>query len=264
MNIKNGADKSIKHKNNILEVDNIDFYIIGKNLKTKWGILRPIKVKEYSDMIIKLSVLSMEFWEIKSIILKEIDNDENYTHIRNQLNEKTLIQCIQKNIYGLRDVYNGIFKEVFLDFDEKNMIYSITSDEEFLELKSKILQFNGIKPKKKSKNPEIEKYNKMREFLMKSKNGDVDFSAMYTSMIAFCGLKPHDINDFSLHQFFEVFKRLEMGKAFDTTTLFKTVDSKDKIKIINWYQSTLIEKESNGQIFNSLDDLKGAGNIFTK
>lgn len=252
-----------KKDKHTLKHDNINFYIIGYEVETLWGSLKPIKVKEYPNLISKLSVLSMEPWEVKATILKEIKNDESYSHIRKQINEKSFIECVQKNVYGLRDVYNDIFKCVFSEFNEKSMIFKIKDDEEFDKVRKKILEFNGIKVRKKSKNPEIEKFNKMKDLLKKSKNGDVDFDAMYTSLIAFCGLKPHDINDFSLIQFFNTFKRLELGKAYDTTTLFKTVDSKDKVEIINWYKSTSKSDEDDKNSFGSVDDLKNTGNVFT-
>ena len=38
----------------------------------------------------------------------------------------------------------------------------------------------------------------------------------------------------TLKQFYSVFKRIEYFKSYDTTTLYKTVDTKDSIKVIDW------------------------------
>ena len=60
---------------------------------------------------------------------------------------------------------------------------------------------------------------------------------MFTSLMAI-GHKPHDINDFTLCQFYSAFKRIQYFKAHETTTLFKTVDSKNRIDIIEWFTSS--------------------------
>lgn len=55
-------------------------------------------------------------------------------------------------------------------------------------------------------------------------------------------MKPHDVNDLTMYQFYALFNRLQFFKSYDTSTLYKTVDAKDKVKVIEWFKSTR-EKE---------------------
>ena len=237
------------------------YFISGLPMKTKWGILKPLKVKDYVIERHKVSILSSESWQIKKIIKSEIKGQEKFNHINTQLDEMSYLSCIQSNVYGLRKLYDDLFQLFILDYEENKTIYKITNQDEFDSLRKLILDYNAVPYKKRSQNSEIEKFNLMKDWMDRKKNGTIDFDSIYTSLIKECGLKPHDINDLTLLQFFRTFKRIEMFKNFDTTTLFKTVDSKDKIQIINWYQSVYDELD-NEKVYSSLDELKSV-NVFT-
>jgi len=258
-------DNKNKYVITYFDNDNLDevktYFVSGLPLKTKWGLLKPIKLKDYVVERQKVSILSSDSWQIKKIIKKEIKCQERFQHIEMQLDEMSYLSCIQSNVYGLRKLYDDLLKLFIYDYEENKTIYKITNQDEFDDLRKLILEYNAIPYKKKSQNSEIEKFNLMKEWMDRKKNGTIDFDSIYTSVAKEFGLKPHDINDLTLLQFFRYFKRIEIFKNYETSTLFKTVDSKDQIKIINWYQSVYDEIE-NEKVYNSIEELKSV-NVFT-
>lgn len=214
-----------------------DLFIIGLNLKTDYGIIRPIKVKEYASMAMDLQMIKSEDWEIKSLVKKFAKDTPIKDKVYDKIDNNSLIECIQENVYGLRDRYNNIFKKIVIDFDEKKFLYQFSSQQEFDDFRKLILKFNQIPYIEWNPNPELRYFQRLELFFKKNNSKSIDFNAMYSSLM-YVGHSPHNINDYTLSQFYSLFKRIELFKGYDTSTLYKTVDSSGKTEIVEWYQST--------------------------
>lgn len=241
-----------------------DLFVIGSNLKTEYGTIRPFKVKEYPNMIFDIQILKMADWEIKSLLKKQIYGDVLADSILSDLSTLPLIECIKINTLGLRDKYNEIFSKIMLDFDASKFLYRFRTQEDFDSFRMLILDYNGIDYVIWEKNAELRYYQKLELFFNKATGKTVDFDAIFTSLMAI-GMKPHDINDFTLNQFYSAFKRLQFFKAYDTTTLFKTVDSKNKIEISEWFTSTKErDKDRHDSAKRSVDEIFKENEKFSK
>ena len=230
--------QSPKQQKYYLEPHQSDLSIISTPLKTKYGIIRPIKVKEYPNLVVDIEILKMQDWEVKNWIKKSVKDSIIEETVNNDLDINTTLQCIQNNLAGLRDKYNDMFCKFVIGFDDK-FIHQFTTQEEFDEFRKQILTYNRINWIEWNPNPILRKYQKMDLFAKKTlSGGGVDFDAIYTSLMC-VGHSPHNINDYSLAQFYGAFSRLQLFKQYDTTTLFKTVDTSGKTEITEWFKSTL-------------------------
>ena len=131
---------------------------------------------------------------------------------------------------------------------------------EFDDFRKLILSFNGVEFVEANPNPEIQKFNIMKSIINRSKGSQVTFYSIVTSVAVVGGFRPHDIVDFTLFQLYAYFKRIEFFKMYDTTTLYKTVDAKDSIKIIDWFKSAKDKEEE--KLYDDVSDLKA--DIFFK
>jgi hypothetical protein len=238
-----------------------DLYVIGLNLKTQYGVIKPIKVKEYPNMMLDIAILKMADWEIKDLLKKEIKGSVLADSVKSDLMTLPLLECIQNNLLGLRDKYNSIFSKIILDFEPSKFLYRFKSQEDFDTFRLLILDYNGIDYVVWKKNKELRYHQKLEMMYNQATGKAVDFDAMFTSLTAI-GHKPHDINDFTLSQFYSTFKRIQFFKAHETSTLFKTVDSKNKVEIIEWFTSSKSDKKDDNDKF--LDDVVQSNKQFIK
>ena len=253
MNIKPKADKHSTYPELFLTPEQEDFFITGLPLKTKYGFLKPIKVKEYPKVSRWIEFLKMSDWEIKNLIRKQFKGSLMQELIYEDLSNNTLLYCIQTNVAQLKTAYGEIFQELMpYDYSEDFFYKNVTTQVEFDDLRETILNYNRIEVRKKNPNPEIEYYNMIKDLMNRKKGKSIDFDAQFSCLCAI-GHKPHDINDFTLSQFFATFKRIELFKLYDTTTLYKTVDSKDKVQIIEWYKSFKDKEEE--VLYESNEDI---------
>ena len=253
MNIKPKHDKPLTTPEYFITSEQIDFNIIGLPLKTRYGFIKAIKVKEYPKTSRWIEFLKLEPWEVKKLVTERAKGELIEDDIISDLEDNSLLACIQTNVAQLKSVYGEILSELMpYDYSEDFFYKNVTTQSEFDDLRKLILQFNSIQVREKSQDKEVERYNVLRELMNKAKGKSIDFEAQYTCLCAI-GHKPHDINDFTLSQFFGTFKRIELFKLYDTTTLYKTVDSKDKVEIIEWYKS--FKDKDEGITYDSVDDL---------
>ena len=236
------------------------FYCTGLPMKFNTWKIKPIKVKEYPLYWEYIEFLKLQGWEVKSRIIKEIKGSIIETFVKEQLNDSSFLVCIQNNVFKLRDHYSQIFELFVEDFDPK-FFHTVSDQEQFDNLRKLILSYNGIEFVETNPNPEIQRFNRMKLLINKSKGAHIDFDSMYTSICVGLCMKPHDVNDLTMYQFYALFNRLQFFKSYDTSTLYKTVDAKDKVKVIEWFKSTKEKEEET--LYNSTEDLKKA-NVFMK
>ena len=138
-----------------------DLYVIGLNLHTPYGTIRPIKVKEYPNLLIDISILKMADWEVKSLLKKQINGNVLADSVMGDLSTLPLYQCIQNNVLGLRDKYNDIFSKIILDFDASKFLYKFKSQEDFDSFRILILDYNNVDYIVWKKDPRSRYYQKL-------------------------------------------------------------------------------------------------------
>jgi hypothetical protein len=244
-----------------------DMFVIGLPLKTDYGFVRQIKVKEYPTMLIELEILKMADWELKSMIKKQIKQIKGgivADSVLSDLSTKPLINCIQLNTAGLRTKYGEVFSKFMIDYEGDKFFERFKTQSDFDSFRNAVLDFNGIDRVEWNPNPELRRFQRLEQHFNKMSGRSVDFDAMFTSLMAI-GHKPHDINDFTLYQFNSAFKRLQMFKMYDTTTLYKTVDAKGRIEIIEWFKTTKDKDNEKSEIeYDSLEAIQDVKNKLSK
>ena len=227
-------------------------WISGLPLKTKYGFIRPTKIKSYSRYAVDFEFLKLQGFEIKNIIKKECKGSPTEELIKEMLDGVSFIQLVRNNFWKLRDRYNTAFGNFIEDFDTKQ--FETMQQIEFDELRELILKYNGIQYYKRNQNPEIERFNIMERVAKRGKtSGGIEFDSVYALLMTSAGHKPHDINDFSILQFYSAFNSIQNQKNHDATILFKTIDP--KIEIVEYFQS-IREKKEDGLVYNSIDEIR--------
>lgn len=250
-NNKNKADLFVTEKQDSM-------WVLGLKLKTPYGYVRPLKVKEYPIYYQHIEFLKLQGWEITKFILREIKGTSVEDSIKSDLKNNSFLTCVQNNVFQLRNQYLEIFN-IFVDDFEDKYLWQMTQSE-FDDFRKLILAFNGVEFVEANPNPEIQKFNVMKSIINRSKGSQVTFDSIVTSVAVGGGFRPHDIVDFTLYQLHAYFKRIEFFKMYDTTTLYKTVDAKDSIKIIDWFKSAKDKEEE--KLYGDVSDLKS--DIFFK
>ena len=229
-------------------------WINGLPLKTDYGVLKPIKIKSYLRYAQDFEFLKLQGWELKEILKKQSKGSALEEIVVEQIENSSFIEMVRTNFFGLRDKYLEIFSKFIEDFDVRK--FSIMNSDEFELIRDLILRYNGITYHKKSQDKEVEKFNRMERLLKKNKGGgEIEFDAVFALLMTRegGGHKPHDINDFTILQFYSAFNSIQNQKNHDATIIFKTVDP--KIEIIEFFQS--IRPKEDGIIYKDMDALMG-------
>lgn len=229
-------------------------WISGLPMKCNYGFIRPIKIKSYSRYGGDFEFLKLQGFEIKDIIRKENRGSATEDLIKEMLDGVSFIQLVRNNFLKLRDRYTSAFGNFIEGFDTK--VFETMQQTEFDELRELILKYNGIQYYKRHQDPEIEKFNLMERLAKKKGSaGGIEFDAVYALLMTRegGGHKPHDINDFTILQFYSAFNSIQNQKNHDATILFKTVDP--KIEIVEYFQ-TIREKKEDGIAYNSVEELR--------
>jgi len=228
-------------------------WITGLPLKTRFGFVKPTKIKSYSKYGTEFELLKLQGFEIKDIIRKESRGSDTEQLTKEALDGTSFLELVRTNFWSLRDRYKSAFGRFIEDFDEKS--FWIMQQTEFDELRELILAYNGIQYYKKSQDPELERFNIMERVMKKQKSaGGIEFDAVYALLMTRegGGHKPHDINDFTVLQFYSAFSSIQNQKNHDATILFKTVDP--KIEIVEYFQS--LKAKDDGIAYKDMAALK--------
>jgi len=136
-------------------------------------------------------------------------------------------------------------------------LFSTMSQTDFDELRFLILDFNSISYRKVNPNPEIDKFDQHKYTIAQANGKVITFDTMYTTLMTKegGGHLPWNIPEFTIRQFVHSFKRVEFVKGNETTTLYKTVDSENKVEVVNWFKSTM-EEQKEEKSYKSKEDLK--------
>lgn len=225
-----------------------EFYILGLPVRTPIGNIHPIKVKEYVKLIRYIQILNLEDFEFKDILKTSISQDidvdmrKSIEHLIKDVHFFYIIiewgssnKSNDNVFYHLYVAYKELFKLCF----KEDVFDQIQTSEEFEEYRELIRNINSIKYKKPNPNPEIEKYNKLKQLLQAKKNDYITFKSMYTSILVQTGMNP---NELTLYQFNEIFDRIGHFKNFDVTTLYRLLY--ENVDVNNWYEEDKEEKQN--------------------
>ena len=239
----------------VADVDSV-FSISDEHIDLKIGRLYFTKVKDKDRLYDYASQLILD----KRTLLEYLKSigEEHSEVLYESLNQIPFfdflikIRDLEITFYDLYDLYLS-FKSLFLFCFKEDVFDKIQTSKEFEYYRDLIIEVNCINIDKPNLNPEIERFNKIKK--MMNKGESVSFETMYTSVWVCTQTKP---NEMTLYQFNKLFFRISQMKAFDMTTLYKTVDSKGSIKIESWAKNE--EKETEKSV--SLLELMNSGKKF--
>ena len=258
---KDKQEKQDLSKEEILycEENFIPSWIMGYPLLTEYGYIKPIKINEFfkKEIFSSIEFLKLQDWQVKNQILSFVKKTypDRFDSVKEDFDKFDFMTCVRNNVMGLRTDYTRIFSLFVNQFNPKSLWTMAFSDWD--RLRKLILDFNDIYYHEANPNPEIERYNKMKQFLAMKKGGTIEFDAMYSLLMTKegGGHQPSEINEWTYRQFNSAFKRIQFNKAHEVTTLFKTVDTQNSIEIVEYYK-TFREEDNTGQSFESVEDLK--------
>lgn len=224
--------------------DNEDFYIQGLPIKTEIGYCHFIRVKDYSSMIGKLSVLSYD----KNRILADMHDQKKKASGEKLDSLEDSIEAIEQGttFQLMRQIpnFDMAYQELFSDVFQDNEAWNKVDDQSFEYYRRLIAKMNNVNLPETNPNPEIQAALE-RAAKTKSNGENINFTTMVTSVVVGSGVDYSKINEMTVFQLNMTFKRIMGFKDYDTSTLFATVA--DKAEIQNWFKNyPLSETEKHG------------------
>lgn len=230
-------------KNTELLKQNLDsdqMYIIGQPINLPIGIIYPVRVSQYEELSVHMGALFVDSFDVTST-LKELEKKEpdfeelvKYSQSVDFFTFLTTFKDKQYKGSFLYDLYDGQ-KKLFEFLFREDVFDNIRSDDELKMYRRKIIEMNNITYEKPNPNPELARLDELKSKLAEMKGENITFEAMYTSVLLSCSI---NINDLTLYQLNKAFDRIVHFKNYETTTLFKTVDTSGKMDISPWYGTT--------------------------
>lgn len=231
--------------------------ILGLPIETPYGLFKPLTLRDYLERGDALAAITFDKRRVlHEIRLNQDEETQNSTELTKLLREmdsqyslkQILIEYMEPYFHAYVEIIarckvleneetlEGVREEVYL------MLHEI-DPEEFDALRNMILVLNNQSSQTASLDPTIQKW---KEKAIKFKSSDKDapnIPTMVTSVVSFSGHTFEEISNWNITQLLQVFQRIGMLKAYDTTSLFATVT--DKIDIQNWSENIEIEDDSN-------------------
>lgn len=212
--------------------DNYEFNITKKSVSTKIGTLDVKLVSDYENFSRQTAIILMDRSDLLEL-LKSID--PKILDLIKGLHVYEFLQMIKESeatVFGLNvllELYESSFRYLF----NEDVLFKINNPQEYDEIILLIKWVHGLPVEMENPNPVIARLDKLKK-KMNSSGESIDFDTMYSSVWIHIGKEPCSI---TLYQFKELFYRISMMKSYDTTTLFKTVDTKGDIKVQSWYDN---------------------------
>lgn len=236
--------------------DNREFRILGLPEKTKYGIIKPFKVKQYPKIAKYLPLLKSSTNKTKSnllqLMIRNYDNKEQREQFENLIKSEDLVFFIRNNTFQIKQNIDELLDIIFEKRHKKLEDVIFNSDEEWNVFRKKVLDINGFSVddnEEEREKSDLERLFDTAEEVINEKKGlATDFDAMYTSILVETGMQPKEINNLTINQFFTIFRRIGKFKQYETARLFKTVDASGKIKIIPWSTIDKHNKENEDKL----------------
>lgn len=219
-------------------------FILGNPVTTPIGTAYPLLVKDYQELSSHLSSLTLDKSQLISFIQDIAKENKGLEPFVEMVEESTLYEFMMafavEEYRGtfLYEIYAGQ-QRLFEYFFKEDVISKIESEEDFEYYRELIKAMNDITYAPPNPNPELARLDRLKTKLMEMKGENITFEAMFTSVLLSSGVAP---NELTLYQFNKAFDRITHYKNYDTSTLFKTVDSGGKMDIQPWYGTTSTEE----------------------
>jgi len=248
---------------NYVSVNQKEDWIIGLPLKTKYGYIRQIKIKEKSRTSSEVEFLKLESWQVTSKILSHLKGSVIEDDTKKVFENSSFMVCVKNNFQKLRDTYKKVLDTFFIDGFDEDLFFTM-SQSEFDDLRILILDLNSVSYRIANPNKEIDKFDRIKQKIAERQGRIITFDTMFSTLMTKegGGHLPEEILGFTMRQFVQAFKRVEFIKRNEATTLFKTVDTNNQIEIVDWFKSTE-EVEEKQKTYKSIDDIKKS-NAFIK
>lgn len=214
-----------------------EFYFTGKPIETSIGNCYFLTIGDYADYFIYLQYVSMTKEQIINELIKNyIGNKKDEL---NMLKQYTFYELIL-NLTNWNASYAKIFTKVFRNDD----ILKLINEENFYELRKLILKMNCIKEEEINPNPEIQRFIDMSKRAKALESDKQTLSDIASSIVLENSLSYEKLNEYTIYQFYLTYYRIGHFKNYDTSTLFSTIPTTEKIKIENWNKHIdLFEKD---------------------
>lgn len=241
--------------------------IKGEPTKTKYGLMKHVRVSEYEEFMQYITLLKKDYKVLKSSLfslsIQHYDNPDDRKKFKNMLDNNDAGDYIRNNIFGLKQSINNLLDFIMLENKDDIIEYISQSNDTWDEFRNFVLEFNGINTKDDTADKEMQKFDQYRRALNKAKGQAIDFESMYTSLIVGANLTPEQINHLTVYQFNRIFSRLSAFKNYDTSVLFKTVDTSGDIEIKPW--SSIIDTNKDDKVkLSDIAEKFGNGNMDKK
>ena len=236
---------------------NQQFRIIGQSEETVYGNIKPFYIKQYRDISKYLPMLKNSCNKNKNDLLalaiKTIDNKDDIAEFKELVKDKEYVFFLKNNVFQIK---NNLLELLKLVVDEDNVDKVVKkvlkNDEQWNRFRKTILEINGfdiddVEVERPKSDKEL-MYEMANEVMKEKKGQTVDFHAIYTSIVVKSGLTPNQINDLTIFQFFSVYRRIQKFMDYNTTTLYKTVDSKGNIKVVPWSKADEVVKKNDDKM----------------
>lgn len=228
-----------------IQVDSFDRRINGNPVVTKYGVLNPIKMADWDEMMRCISLLRKYPSAIKSdllrLVLNATDNKKILKRFRDDLFEKDVVYFMLQDKFKLgsnvQEIIDLLFLETVDSFD--SMVFD--SDESWNKFRLYILDFYGWGTDSESGDEEVKRFQDLKRYLDKEKGREITYETMYTVVMEW--YTPEQINDLTIYQFKKFFDRMVKKESHRTTALFKTVDASGDYEVVNYLESGEKEKK---------------------
>lgn len=217
---------------------NKDFFWTGQPIQTDIGSAHFLKVKDYPHYYNSMQIFSMSKNELYYTFYKSNKNHE-FDEILKIIKKNELYEIVISIPFVLK-AYFDIFTKVFSD---ENVLEKINKNN-FLEYRKLIMDMNCMKEKYVSSNPTIQKFLEKSERFKKQEHGEMTFSDIASTIVAFSGMSYEVLNEMTIFQFFLTFYRICQIKNYDTSTIFATVAG-DTIKIDSFFKHINMFEDQN-------------------
>jgi hypothetical protein len=188
--------------------------------------------------------------DMMNLMYRKSDNKNIRKRFRDDLEDNEMVYFILQNKFGIKDDLEDIIDFFFIE--PMDNIYSkiLESDEEWNNFRLFMLEFYGLSKESESGDDEVRKFAKLKRFLDEKKGRAITFEVMYTFVMQW--YKPWEIEKLTIYQFNKFFGRMVKLENHRTTRLYKTVDSKGDIDVVNYLAPNEEEREAN---FLNLSDI---------
>ena len=200
--------------------------------ETIFGKPKQLYMKDHKEMMEFARLLTIQEYDIKKMYVSKLYSEDKSTDEEKAESKRAVMALdfmgmIVNDTFDTKKVFIKLFNFFYESFNE-DVFLKINTDS-LLELRQLIIDVNCLPFKQKNPNDEIAYFDAMRDSM---NDINVSIESIYYSIWSFMGACPDGI---LMYDFYNLFKRMQIMKSYDTNVLFKTVDTKNKISIHPWF-----------------------------